>query len=115
MKNDIKELRPSPEDVLPNMLVVECEDPEQYVEQKGLDVASEITSISTDISLLTNRISRSLKDNLSIIADKDIDRIKEIASQLKAMSITLTEMATTYDEIPVYKTASKSLKKLLSK
>lgn len=114
MKNDIKEML-GPEDVLPNMLVVECEDPEQYVEQKGLDVASEITNISTEISRLTNHINHALKENLSIIADKDIDRIKEMSSQLKAMTVTLTEMATTYDEIPVYKTATKSLKKLLSK
>ena len=35
----------TPEEVLPNMMVVEVDDPEQYVEEKGLDVASAIACL----------------------------------------------------------------------
>ena len=47
MKNDIKEMRGAltPEEVLPNMLVVDVDSPEQYVEEKGLDTAAQINHL----------------------------------------------------------------------
>ena len=47
MKDDIKEMRGAltPEEVLPNMMVVEVDSPEQYVEEKGLDTAAQINHL----------------------------------------------------------------------
>lgn len=117
MKDDIKEMRDAlaPEDVLPNMMVVEVDDPEQYVEYKGLDVAEQINHLIKEETESIEDYNCTLKDNLDLLADKDIDKIKKIISDKKANIAILQEMTTTYDEIEMDKSAAQSLKKLLKR
>ena len=90
----------TPEEVLPNMMVVEVDDPEQYVKEES-DGVEEFTS--------------ALQSNLELLSDKDIDKLKSIIAQKKANISVLQEMSTTYDEIEVDKSATQSLKKLLKR
>lgn len=117
MKNGIKDMRDAltPEEVLPNMMVVEVDDPEQYVESKGLDVAGAIACLIKAETESVEAYTRTLQWNLELLSDKDIDRLKDIISEKKANIAILQEMSTTYDEIEVDKTASSSLKKLLKR
>lgn len=111
----IKDMRDvlTPEVVLPDTLVVEMDNPEQYVEYKGLDVAQAINGLIHDETSAVGCYEQVIKDNLDVIADEDIDRLKDIVSQKKANISILQEMASTYDEIDIDKSAAKSLKKLL--
>lgn len=113
MKNGIKETRNTLEDALPNMMVVECDDPEQYVESKGLDVAACLTSMIQEETESIKNMTTQLRWNLSFLSDKDIEKIKDIISQKKAIINILQSMVQTYDEIKVDKSAASSLKKLL--
>lgn len=117
MKDGIKEMRDAltPEEVLPNMMVVEVDDPEQYVEYKGLDVAAQINHLIEDETRGIGCYNYMLKDNLDLLADKDVEKIKKIISDKKANVAILQEMTTTYDEIEVDKSATQSLKKLLKR
>lgn len=117
MKDGIKEMRDAltPEEVLPNMMVVEVDDPEQYVEYKGLDVAAQINHLIEDETSSIGCYNYMLKDNLDLLADKDVEKIKKIISDKKANVAILQEMTTTYDEIEVDKSATQSLKKLLKR
>lgn len=117
MKDGIKEMRKAltPEEVLPNMMVVEVDDPEQYVEEKGLDVASAIACLIKEETEGLEHYTRMLQFNLDLLADKDVDRIKDIIADKKANMAILQEMSTTYDEIEVDKSATQSLKKLLKR
>lgn len=115
MKDDIKEMRGAmtPEEVLPNMMVVEVDDPEQYVEEKGLDVAGEINHLIKEETESIEDYNEMLRCNLPLLADKDVDKLKKIISDKKANIAILQEMTTTYDEIDIDRSASSSLKKLL--
>lgn len=117
MKDGIKDMRRAltPEEVLPDMMVVEVDDPEQYVEEKGLDVASEIACLIKGETEGLEQMTRTLKWNLELLADKDADKLKDIIAQKKANISVLQEMSTTYDEIEVDKSATQSLKKLLKR
>lgn len=117
MKDGIKDMRRAltPEEVLPNMMVVEVDDPEQYVEEKGLDVASAIACLIKEETDGVEEFTRTLQFNLELLSDKDIDKLKNIISQKKANITVLQEMSTTYDEIEVDKSATQSLKKLLKR
>lgn len=117
MKDGIKDMRRAltPEEVLPNMMVVEVDDPEQYVEEKGLDVASAIACLIKEESDGVEEFTSALQFNLELLSDKDIDKLKSIISQKKANISVLQEMSTTYDEIEVDKSATQSLKKLLKR
>lgn len=115
MKNDIKEMRKAltPEEVLPNMMVVEVDDPEQYVEEKGLDVASAIACLARSELESIDQYTRTLQWNLEFLTEEDIKKLKDIIAGKKANVAVLQEMSTTYDEIDVDKSATSSLKKLL--
>lgn len=117
MKDGIKDMRQAltPEEVLPNMMVVEVDDPEQYVEEKGLDVASAIACLIKGETDGVEEFTRTLQFNLDLLADKDIDKIKDIIAQKKANIAILQQMSTIYDEIEVDKSATQSLKKLLKR
>lgn len=117
MKDGIKDMRRAltPEEVLPDMMVVEVDDPEQYVEEKGLDVASGIACLIKGETEGLEQMTRTLKWNLELLADKDADKLKDIIAQKKANISVLQEMSTTYDEIEVDKSATQSLKKLLKR
>lgn len=117
MKDGIKDMRDAltPEEVLPNMMVVEVDDPEQYVEYKGLDVASQLNHLIEDETKGIACYSCILKDNLDLLADKDAEKIKKIISDKKANVAILQEMTTTYDDIELDKSATQSLKKLLKR
>lgn len=117
MKDGIKDMRRAltPEEVLPNMMVVEVDDPEQYVEEKGLDVARVITYLIKEETNGVEEFTRVLQSNLEFLSDKDIDKLKNIIAQKKANISVLQEMSTTYDEIEVDKSATQSLKKLLKR
>lgn len=117
MKDGIKDMRRAltPEEVLPDMMVVEVDDPEQYVEEKGLDVAGEIACLIKGETEGLEQMTRTLKWNLELLADKDADKLKDIIAQKKANIAVLQEMSTTYDEIEVDKSATQSLKKLLKR
>lgn len=116
-KNDIKEMRGAltPEKVLPNMMVVEVDSPEQYVEEKGLDTAAQINHLIKEETEGIEDYNEMLRCNLEFLADKDIDKLKKIISDKKANIAILQEMTTTYDEIEVDKSATQSLKKLLKR
>ena len=117
MKNDIKEMRGAltPEEVLPNMMVVDVDSPEQYVEVQGLSVAQALNHLIEDETRAISCYEGILKDNIDLLADKDIDKLKKIVSDKKANVSILQEMTTTYDEIEVDKSAAQSLKKLLKR
>ena len=117
MSKGIKDLRDAltPEEVRPNMMVVEVDSPEQYVEYQGLDVAQMINGLITDETHAIGCYEQIIKENLDLISDKDLDRLKSIVSDKKANISILQEMATTYDEIEVDKSATQSLKKLLKR
>lgn len=117
MKDGIKDMRRAltPEEVLPNMMVVEVDDPEQYVEEKGLDVASAIACLIKEETDGVEEFTRALQSNLELLSDKDIEKLKSIIAQKKANISVLQEMSTTYDEIEVDKSATQSLKKLLKR
>lgn len=117
MKDGIKDMRNAltPEEVLPNMMVVEVEDPEQYVEAKGLDVAGEIACLIKAETESIEVFTRILQCNLDLLSDKDIEKLKGIISDKKANIAVLQDMSTTYDEIDIDKSASSSLKKLLKR
>lgn len=117
MKNDIKEMRGAltPEEVLPNMMVVEVDSPEQYVEEKGLDTAAQINHLIKEETESIEDYNEMLRCNLEFLADKDIEKLKKIISDKKANIAILQEMTTTYDEIEVDKSATQSLKKLLKR
>lgn len=117
MKNGIKEMRDAlaPEDVLPNMMVVEVDDPEQYVEHQGLCVAQSINELLAGEAHAIDHYEMVIKDNLDLMSDKDVSKLKDIVAQKKANITVLQEMTTTYDEIDLGKTATQSLKKLLKR
>lgn len=117
MKDGIKDMRRAltPEEVLPDMMVVEVDDPEQYVEEKGLDVAGAIACLIKGETDGLDQVTRTLQCNLELLSDKDIDKLKDIIAQKKANIVILQEMSTTYDEIEVDKSAAQSLKKLLKR
>ena len=117
MKNDIKEMRGAltPEEVLPNMMVVGVDSPEQYVEREGLSAAQALNHLIGDETNAISCYESIIADNLDIISDKDLDKLKSIVSDKKANIAILQEMATTYDEIEVDKSAAQSLKKLLKR
>lgn len=117
MKDGIKDMRKAltPEEVLPDMMVVEVDDPEQYVEEKGLDVAGAIACLIKEETESLEHYTRTLQFNLDLLADKDVDKLKDIISEKKANIAILQEMSTTYDEIEVDKSAASSLKKLLKR
>lgn len=117
MKNDIKEMRGAltPEEVLPNMMVVDVDSPEQYVEVQGLDTAAQINHLIKEETESIEDYNEMLRCNLEFLADKDIDKLKKIISDKKANIAILQEMMTTYDEIEVDKSATQSLKKLLKR
>lgn len=115
MKDGIKDTRETLEEVLPNALVVEVDDPEDYVEYKGLDVAQAINGLIHEELSSIGCIEGVLKDNLDILADKDIEKLKDIVAQKKANINILEEITTVYDEIEVDKSAAQSLKKLLKR
>lgn len=117
MKDGIKDMRRAltPEEVLPNMMVVEVDDPEQYVEERGLDVASAIACLIKEETEGLEQVTRTLQWNLELLSDKDINKLKDIIAQKKANISVLQEMSTTYDEIEVDKSATQSLKKLLKR
>lgn len=117
MKDGIKDMRQAltPEEVLPNMMVVEVDDPEQYVEEKGLDVAGAIACLIKEETEGLEHFTRTLQFNLELLSDKDIDKLKGIIAQKKANLSILQQMSTTYDEIDVDKSATQSLKKLLKR
>lgn len=117
MKDGIKDMRRAltPEEVLPNMMVVEVDDPEQYVEEKGLNVAGEIACLIKEETDGVEEFTRTLQFNFELLSDKDIDKLKNIIAQKKANISVLQEMSTAYDEIEVDKSATQSLKKLLKR
>lgn len=117
MKNDIKEMRDvlTPEEVLPNMMVVDVDSPEQYVEKEGLSVSQALHHLIGDETNAIACYENILKENLELIADKDIEQLKKIIAEKKANINILQSMSETYDEINVDKSASKSLKKLLKR
>lgn len=117
MKNDIKEMRGAltPEEVLPNMLVVDVDSPEQYVEYQGLSVAQALSHLIGDETHEIACYEQTLKDNLDLLDDKDIEKLKKIISDKKANISILQDMTATYDEIDVDKSATQSLKKLLKR
>jgi len=116
-KNDIKEMRGAltPEEVLPDMMVVDVDSPEQYVEVQGLSVAQELNHLIGCESKAISEYEELLSCNLDLLSDKDIDKLKKIVSDKKANIAILQDMATTYDEIDVDKSATQSLKKLLKR
>lgn len=115
--SDIKEMRGAlaPEEVLPNMMVVEVDSPEQYVEERGLGAAAQINHLIKEETESIEDYNEMLRFNLEFLADKDIDKLKKIISDKKANIAILQEMTTTYDEIEVDKSAAQSLKKLLKR
>lgn len=117
MKNDIKEMRGAltPEEVLPNMMVIDVDSPEQYVEVQGLTVAQALSHLIEDETKAIACYQGIIKDNIDLLSDKDADRLKKIVSDKKANIAILQEMMTTYDEIEVDKSATQSLKKLLKR
>ena len=117
MKNDIKEMRGAltPEDVLPNMMVVDVDSPEQYVEYQGLTAAQALNHLIEDETKAISCYEGIIADNLDILSDKDLDKLKSIVSDKKANIAILQAMTTTYDEIEVDKSAAQSLKKLLKR
>lgn len=117
MKNDIKEMRGAltPEEVLPNMMVVDVDSPEQYVEAQGLSTAQALSHLIEDETKAISCYQGIIADNLDTMADKDLDKLKSIVSDKKANIAILQEMMTTYDEIEVDKSAAQSLKKLLKR
>lgn len=115
MKDVIKDTRDTLEEVLPGALVVEVDDPEGYVEYKGLDVAQSINGLIHEELSSIGCIEGVLKDNLDVLADKDIKKLKDIVAQKKANINILEEITTVYDEIEVDKSATQSLKKLLKR
>lgn len=117
MKDGIKDMRDAltPEEVLPNMMVVEVDSPEQYVEERGLDVAGNLNHLIKEETESIKDYNEALRCNLELLADKDIDKLKKIISDKKANIAILQEMTTTYDEIEVDKSAAPSLKKLLKR
>lgn len=117
MKDGIKEMRHAltPEEVLPNMMVVDVDSPEQYVEVQGLSVAQEVNGLISDETHAIGCYEQIIKDNIDLMSDKDIEKLKKIVSDKKANINILQEMATTYDEIEVDKSATPSLKKLLKR
>ena len=117
MKDGIKDMRDAltPEEVLPNMMVVEVDSPEQYVEERGLDVAGSLNHLIKEETESIDDYNEMLRCNLELLADKDVDKLKKIISDKKANIAILQEMTTTYDEIEVDKSATQSLKKLLKR
>lgn len=113
MKNDIKEMRDVLVPDLPNMLVVGVDSPEQYVEYEGLGVAQDINCLINDEQGSVSHFENVIRENLDLISDKDIDKLKKIVSAKKANIAILQDMVTTYDEIDIDKSAKSSLKKLL--
>lgn len=103
------------EEVLPDTLIIEADSPEDYVEYKGLDVAQAINGLIHDETNAVGCYEEVIKKNLDVLADKDIDRLKDIVAQKKANIAILQELATTYDEIELDRTAAQSLKKLLKR
>lgn len=117
MKDGIKDMRDAltPEEVLPNMMVVEIDSPEQYVEEKGLDVAGQINHLIKEETESIGDYNSALRCFLDLLSDKDIEKLKQMIADKKANVTILQEMATTYDEIEIDKAAAPSLKKLLKK
>lgn len=115
--SDIKEMRGAltPEEVLPNMMVVEVDSPEQYVEKEGLTTAQALGHLIEDENKAIGCYQGIIADNLDVMSDKDLDKLKSIVSDKKANVVILQEMMTTYDEIEVDKSAAQSLKKLLKR
>lgn len=113
MKDAIKEVRDAIAPELPNMMVVAVDSPEQYVDYQGLTVAQSINGLIHDITSLIGCTEQVIKENIDLMADKDIDTLKKIVSGAKADMLSLQEMSSTYDDIDVDKSAAKSLKKLL--
>ena len=111
----IEEMRKAmtPEEVLPEMMVVEVDDTKQYVERKGIETAECLSSLITAENHAVEHYQDVIKEQIDILSDKDIDELKKIIGQKKANIIILTEMASKYDDTDISKSAAKSLKKLL--
>ena len=113
MKIDEMRKALTPEEVLPEMMVVEVDNPEQYVECKGLETANKLNELITGENHAIEHYQDVMKDQIDILADNDLEALKKMVGQMKANIIILTEMATKYDKTDVSKSAAKSLKKLL--
>lgn len=113
MKIDEMRKAMRPEEVLPEMMVVEVDDTDQYVEKKGLETAEEVNELIKAENHAIEKYQDVLKHQLEILSDSDVEQLKKMVSQKKANMIILTEMATKYDETEVSKSAARSLKKLL--
>lgn len=111
MKNT-KEIKDT---LLPEMLVIPAESEEDYVEKMGLSVAESLNFALQRESEAISGLNCMLEQNIDLMADSDVDKIKKIISQKKANVAILQEMTTTYDEIEVDKSAAPALKKLLKR
>lgn len=100
--------------VMPEEIVVGVESsPEEFVEKEGLNVARSLLSYSADLTHGASHLDSIISENVELLGDDDIKALKEIVGELKAQSIKVQQIATTYDEAEVSSSARKALKKLL--
>lgn len=88
-------------------------DPDDYVEAEGMRMSGLFIEFSTHLLRTVSDLTYFIKDNVDVLADKDITTIKEIMALLKSASAKLTAMSETYDEAKMSNTDRKALKKLL--
>ena len=101
-------------DVMPDEIVVGIEgSPEDMIEREGMEVSKHILHASANLTHDAAEINNLIEENVELLGEEDIKTLKEVSGELKALSIKVQALATTYDEAEISNSARKALKKLL--